>query len=183
MVLKYVVDGLDRYFNDNFTVMLIKWIYDHWSITTGDLAKPANMEGQDNKIEFRTGIKSDLKELQVLTLQGQTRVGQPDGSTGYIGTGTNDASFLTQVLVTTKADSGSMYDTSEHLRLMEKEIIEICGLYLQTPKTPNTDMFGIKNIVYDTGDRQYEPNDDFDKSEWDSIHSIWLWYVLVQRDL
>lgn len=183
MVLAYVVDQLDRYFNENFTVMLIKWIYDHWSITTGPLAKPATMEGRSNLIEFRTGIKSDLKTLQVLTLQGQTRIGQPNGESGYIGTGTNDASYLTQVLVTTKANSGTMNDTSEHLRLMEKELLQIVGLYLQTPKTPGTDMYGIKNIIYDTGDRQYEPTDDFDKSEWDSIHSIWLWYILTVKDV
>lgn len=157
--------------------MLIKHIFDNWTSTTGDIAKPVTMEGQTQLIEFRTGIKSDLKQLQVLTLQGQTRIAQPNGDSGYLQVGQKAYSLMTQVLVTVKADNQVMNDTSENLRIMDQEILNICGTYKNSSKTG--DMVGIKDLVYDVGDRQYESEDDFDKSEWVSIHSVWLWYELI----
>ena len=79
--------------------------------------------------------------------------------------------------VTLKAETPIMGDTSDRLRIMEQELLNICGTYKQTNQTGN--MAGIKDLIYDQGDRQYMPEDEFDKTDWRSIHNIWLWYELV----
>jgi len=165
------------YFTENFSVMIAKHIFNNWSTTTGVLAKPSAMEGQSQALEFRAGLIDDSKQLQVTVLQGNTRVGMPDGSSGYLQTGQKHNSFLTQVLVTLRATANVMGDISDRLRTMEYEILNICMSYKQTAQTGN--MKGIKDLIYETGDRVYLPDDEFDKSDWRSVHSIVLWYTLA----
>jgi hypothetical protein len=157
--------------------MLIDHIFNNWTTSAGDLAKPSTREGQSNKIEFRAGIIDDNKMLQVTALQGLTRVGQPNGSSGYLQVGQKAYSMLTQMQVTLKAETPIMGDTSDRLRIMEQELLNICGTYKQTAQTGN--MAGIKDLIYDQGDRQYMPDDEFDKTDWRSIHNVWLWYELT----
>lgn len=157
--------------------MLINHIYNNWTTSTGVLAKPAQKDALDNTIDFRAGLIDEDTMLQVTALQGQTRIGQPDGSSGYLQTGQKAYSMLTQILVTLKAESPTMGDTSDRLRIMEQEILNICGTYKQSNQSGN--MRGIKDLIYDTGERVYMPEDDFSKSDWRSVHSIWLWYELT----
>jgi hypothetical protein len=171
-----------RYFNTNFSITLIDYIFDHWTTTTGMIAKPSTRAGQSNTIDFRAGIIDDNKQLQVTVLQGLTRIGQPNGSSGYLQVGQKAYSMLTQMQVTLKAESPVMGDTSDRLRIMEQELLNICGTYKQQSDTvPTKDIYGIKDLVYDTGERIYLPEDEFDKSDWRSIHSIWLWYELADN--
>lgn len=156
--------------------MLTDYIFNNWTTTTGAVAKPSTKEG--TPFEFRPGIVDENAQLQVTVLQGLTRIGQPDGSSGYLQVGQKAQSFMTQMQVTTKAEALAMGDVSDRLRIMEQEVINICGTYKQTNQTPGTDISGIKDLVYDTGERIYLAEDEFDKTDWRSIHTIWLWYVL-----
>lgn len=157
--------------------MIAKHIFNNWSTTTGVLAKPSTQEGQTQELEFRAGFIDDSKQLQVTVLQGSTRVGMPDGSSGYLQTGQKHNSFLTQVTVTLRATANVMGDISDRLRTMERELINICMQYKQVNQTGN--MKGIKDLIYEMGDRIYMPEDEFDKSDWRSAHSILLWYTLA----
>jgi len=179
LTFNFVSPRIGRYFNTNFSVLLINYIYNNWTTSTGVLAKPASMDALGNTIDFRAGIIDEDTMLQVTTLQGQTRVGQPDGNSGYLQTGQKEMSFLTQIFVTLKAESPTMGDTSDRLRVMEQELLNICGTYKQSNQTPGTDMYAIEDLIYDTGERIYMPEDDFDKTDWRSVHTIWLWYILA----
>lgn len=172
-----------RNFETNFAVLLLDYIYNNWPYTTltGELSainKPAAKEGQNNLIEFRPGLP-DLQSFQVCTLQGRTKAQNPSGESPYLQTGNMQISLLTEVSVVTKAVIVGRDDRTGFLRLMDSAIMKICGQYKQTQQTPGSDMQGIKMLYYDQGDRQYAPNEQADKSDWSTIHQIWLWYILA----
>jgi len=133
------------------------------------------MVGQTNYIEFRPGIKDEFKTLQVLALQGRTMVIKHEQS------GFKRQSMTTQVLVTTLAKVISKDDTSSLLRKMDQEVGRICGMYRQVNQTSG-DMRGIKDLVYEGNDRIYGPKDAFDKSDWETRHSILMWYELAHGE-
>jgi hypothetical protein len=160
--------------------MLINYIYDQWSYTglTGiesALNKPATKTGQTTTIEFRPGIKDDFKQLQVLALQGRTVV------VDHKQTGWKREEMTTQVLVTTAVKQIGRDDTGSLLRKMDQEIGRICGMYRQANQTTG-DMRGIKDLIYEGNDRIYGPKDAFDKSDWETRHSILMWYELAHGE-
>ena len=160
--------------------MLRDYIYDKWSYTglTGiesGLNKPATKTGQSNTIEFRPGLRDEFKTLQVLTLQGRTLV-QEHKQTGW-----KRDLMTTQVWVTTLTKVIGKDDTSSLLRKMDQEIGRICGTYRQTEQLTG-DMRGIKDLIYEGNDRIYGPKDTFDKSDWESRHSVLMWYELAHGE-
>lgn len=159
--------------------MLIDHIYDNWSYTalTGaeeGLNKPAQKVAHTNYIDFRPGIKEELKTLQVLTLQGRTVV------VDHIQTGWKRQVMTTQVWVTTLARVIGRDDTGSILRKMDQEIGRICGMYRQVNQTG--EMAGIKDLIYEGNDRVYGPKDRFDKSDWETRHSILMLYELAHGE-
>lgn len=175
MVNDWVVPELGTNFTYSFSKMLIGYIYNNWSYTTGNLAKPATMQGQTNIIEFRTGLYSDFKDYQVLTLQGPTRRGLPNGQNPNLQIGQKHISFLTQVNVTFKVISIELNEP-DLLYDMEKELVRILGQYNQADQSG--DMRGIKDLFFDQGERQITVNEEFDKSDWRSIWPVTMWYTL-----
>jgi hypothetical protein len=176
----WVVPELGTNFTTNFTQMLIDYIYSQWSYTglTGaeaGLNKPGTPTGQSNYIEFRPGIRDDFKTLQVLALQGRTVVVQHEQ------TGWKRESMTTQVWVTTLTKVIGKDDTSSLLRKMDQEIGRICGTYRQANQSSG-DMRGIKDLIYEGNDRIYGPKDAFDKSDWETRHSILMWYELAHGE-
>ena len=172
----WVVPELGTNFTENFAVMLINHIYNNWSYTslTGveeGLNKPGTMTGQSNYIEFRAGIKDDFKTLQVLALQGRTV------TIDHLQTGYKRESMTTQVWVTTLTRVAEIDDQTSLLRKMDQEIGRICGQYRQANQTGN--MAGIKDLIYEGNDRVFGPKDAFNKSDWESRHSILMWYELA----
>ena len=175
MVEVWVVPELQTNFTTNFSVMLIDYIYSQWSYSglTGPesgLNKPATKTGQTNTIEFRPGLKDEFKTLQVLTRQGRTLVQEhkQDGSW-------KRQLMTTQVWVTTLVKVIGRDDTGSLLRKMDQKIEEICGMYAQANQTSG-DMRGIKDLIYEGNERVYGPKDTFDKSDWESVHSVLMWY-------
>ncbi len=159
--------------------MLIDYIYDQWSYTglTGaeaGLNKPATKTGQTTSIEFRAGIKDEFKTLQVLGLQGRTVVVKHEQS------GFKRQSMTTQVWITTLIKVIGRDDTSSLLRKLDQEVGRICGMYRQVNQTG--DMAGIKDLIYEGNDRVYGPKDAFDKSDWETRHSILMWYELAHGE-
>ena len=180
MVEVWVVPELQSNFTTNFAVMLINYIYDNWSLTglTGveaGLNKPAAKTGQANYIEFRPGIKDEFKTLQVLGLQGRTLVVKHEQS------GFKRQSMTTQVWITTLVKVMGKDDTSSLLRKMDQEVGRICGMYRQNNQVSG-DMRGIKDLIYEGNDRIYGPKDAFDKSDWETRHSILMWYELAHGE-
>ncbi len=172
----WVVPELQRNFNENFAVMLIDHIYNNWSFTglTGDeegLNKPLTKTGQTNYIEFRPGIKDEFKTIEVLTLQGRTMVVE------HLQTGWKREKMTTQVWVTTKIRVSEIDDSTTLLRKMDQEIGRICGMYRQANQTG--EMAGIKDLIYEGNDRVYGPKDQWNKSDWETRHSILMFYELV----
>ena len=170
----WVVPELGTDFTSNFSIMLRDYIFAQWSYTglTGveiGLNKPATPIGQTNTIEFRAGLKDDFKTLQVLCLQGRTVVQQ------HLQTGWKREAMTTQILVSTLIKVIGRDDTSSLLRKMDEEIVRICGMYRQSNQTSG-DMRGIKDLIYEGSDRIYGPRDQFDKSEWETRHSILMFY-------
>lgn len=180
MVEVWVVPELQTNFTKNFAVMLIDYIYDQWSYTglTGlevGLNKPATKIGQTTTIEFRPGIKDEFKTLQVLALQGRTLVVKHEQS------GWKRQYMTTQVWITTLAKVMGRDDTGSLLRKMDQEIGRICGTYRQINQTSG-DMRGIKDLIYEGNDRIYGPKDTFDKSDWETRHSVLMAYELVHGE-
>jgi hypothetical protein len=153
--------------------MLIDYIYSKWTTSTGDLAKPATMQGQSNKIEFREGLVSDFKSLQVLTLEDRTQ------AITYEQTGQNRILLQTDVMVTVKAVTMPM-NVATYLNVMDQEIINIAGTYRSAVRAGNG-ITGIKDLVYNGRQRIYKETDTFDKSDWRSVHSIGMLYELVDN--
>lgn len=172
MVLTWIVPELgNANFTDTFSKMIKNYIYDQWSFTTGNLAKPASPTGQSNLIEFRRGFPSDLKSLSVTVVQGRTQVRE------YMQFGQKIQSMQTQVIVTLRVQTLNQDDPDDVLALMEDELVRICGQYQQSAQVSG-DMRGVKDLIYEAGERQYLPNDTWDKSEYASMHSILVWYQL-----
>jgi hypothetical protein len=176
----WVNPELQTNFTKNFAVMLIDYIYDQWSYTglTGaevGLNKPATKTGQSTYIEFRPGIRDELKTLQVLALQGRTVVVDHKQS------GWKREEMTTQVWVTTLIKVQGRDDTGSLLRKMDQEIGRICGTYRQANQSSG-DMRGIKDLIYEGNDRIYGPKDAFDKSDWETRHSILMWYELAHGE-
>jgi len=161
----FIVPELGTSFPNSFAKMLIDYIYLRWSYTTGVLAKPVAMQGQTQELEFRTGMVSDFKSLQITTLQGPTQVKE------IIQTGQKRYSMLTMVAVTLRVSLLQRDSPDPILSDMEKEIRRLCGQY-----QVSNGMTGIKDLIYDGGDRQYMTTDSFDKSDWRSIEKVWMWY-------
>ena len=175
------VPELEGDFSDNFSQMLIDYIYAQWPYTSltgveAALNKPATMTGQTTTIEFRPGLKDAFKTLQVLTRQGRT-VTVDHKQVGY-----KHEEMTTQVIVTTLVRvMNARDDTSPFLRLMDQAIQKICGMYRQTNQVSG-DMRGVKDLIYEGSDRIYGPKDQFDKSDWQTDHSILLWYTKVHGE-
>lgn len=172
----WVCPELGHNFTENFSVMLINHIYDNWSYTglTGaeeGLNKPAEKTGQSNYIEFRPGLKDDFKTLQVLTMQGRTVV------VDHIQTGWKRESMTTQVWVTTLIKVAEIDDQTSLLRKLDQEIGRICGTYRQINQTG--EMAGIKDLIYEGNDRVFGPKDQWNKSDWETRHSVLMWYELA----
>lgn len=177
MVDGWYVPELGHNFRENFAVMLIDYIYDNWSYTslTGNdvvLNKPASKVGQ--YMEFRTGIKDDYKSLQVVGRQGRTVVVKHEQA------GWKRELMTTQIWVTTVAKVLGMGDVSNRLRLLDQEIGRVCGMYIQANSTG--EMAGIKDLIYEGNDRIYGPKEDFSKSDWESAHSVLMFYELVHAE-
>ena len=170
MAFTTVVPELGTYFTQSFSKMLINHIYNKWSTTTGNLAKPASMEGQTNLIEFKRGFPSEFKSLSVTAVQGITQVRE------YLQFGQKIVSMQTQVIVTLRVNTMGLDDPDDVLSKMEEELENICFQYQQNQSTGN--MAGIKDLIYEQGRREYMPSDSWDKSEWMSAHSIQMWYQL-----
>ena len=175
----WVNPELQTNFTENFAVMLIKHIYNNWSYTTltgGEegLNKPAEMTGATNYIEFRPGIKDEFKTLQVLALQGRTMVVE------HKQTGWKREIMTTQVWVTTLVKVAEIDDQTSLLRKMDQEIGRICGMYRQANQTGN--MKGIKDLIYEGNDRVYGPKDQWNKSDWETRHSILMFYELAHGE-
>jgi hypothetical protein len=176
----WVCPELGTNFTENFAVTLINYIYDKWSYTseTGlleGLNKPAEKTGQSNYIEFRPGIKDTFKTLQVLTKQGRTVV------VDHIQTGWKRESMTTQVWVTTLVKVAEIDDQTPLLRKMDQEIGRICGMYRQANQVSG-DMRGIKDLIYEGNDRVYGPKDQWNKSDWETNHSVLMWYELAHGE-
>lgn len=172
----WVCPELGHNFTENFSVMLINHIYDNWSYTglTGaeeGLNKPTEKTGQSNYIEFRPGLKDDFKTLQVLTMQGRTVV------VDHIQTGWKRESMTTQVWVTTLIKVAEIDDQTSLLRKLDQEIGRICGTYRQSNQTG--EMAGIKDLIYEGNDRVFGPKDQWNKSDWETRHSVLMWYELA----
>ena len=181
MVEVWVVPELQTDFTENFSVMLINYIYSKWSFTglTGleeGLNKPAEKSGHSNYIQFRPGIKDEVSNLQVLTKQGRTVTVEHkvDGSW-------KRELRTTQVWVTTLVKMVELDDTTSLLRKMDQEIDRICGMYQQSAIVSG-DMRGIKDLIYEGNDRVYGPRDSWQKSDWETNHSILMWYEKVHGE-
>jgi len=59
---------------------------------------------------------------------------------------------------------------------MEQELTRICGQYQQSQQVG--EMAGIKDLIYEGGERNYLPEDTWDKKEWSSTHLVQMWYQL-----
>ena len=59
MPTTWIIPEISAPFTDSFSKILLDYIYNNWSINTGNLAKPATMTGQNNKIEFNNFISND----------------------------------------------------------------------------------------------------------------------------
>lgn len=179
MTQKFIVPELGTKFTNNFSVILSDYIYNTWPYSglTGQeegLNKPSNATGQSNYIEFRPGFKREFQKLQVLCSQGRTVV------VNHMQTGWKRDAMTTQVWVTTVAQIIGMDDTGSVLRKMDEAIQDVCGMYSQDGQTG--DMAGIKDLIYEGSDRIYGPRDNFDKSDWETRHSILMFYELQRVD-
>lgn len=159
--------------------MLINHIYANWPYTseTGlleGLNKPTDIQGQNNYIEFRAGNRDSFKTLQVLTKQGRTVTVKHSVDGGF-----KREQMTTQVWVTTLVKVEGIGDYTPLLRKLDQAITQICGMYRQANQTPGTDMYGIKDLVYEGNDPEYGRKDQWDKSDWILNHSILMWYELV----
>jgi hypothetical protein len=130
------------------------------------------MQGQNNKIEFRTGLKSDFKSLQVTTVQGRTVVQE------HLGMGSSRDLMNTEVIVTLRASTMTP-NIAQYLGTMEQELMNIVGTYKQSAQSVGTDMSGIKWLRYEQGQRIYNELEDYTKSDWRSQHSVVMIYELV----
>jgi hypothetical protein len=175
----WVVPELGTDFTENFSVMLIDYIYNNWPYTseTGlleGLNKPAAKSGQSNYIEFRAGIKDDFKTLQVLTRQGRTV------TVNHMQTGWKRESMTTQVWVTTLIKVAEIDDSTPLLRKLDQAVAKICGMYRQSNQTGN--MAGIKDLIYEGNDRVYGTKDQWNKSDWMTNHSVLMFYELAHGE-
>ena len=166
----WVVPELGHNFIDSFSKMLIEKIYDEWSFTTGYLAKPPTPQGQDNTIEFRRGIPGEFKSISVTTLQQRTVVRE------YIQLGQKMQSMQTGVTVTLRVMLREIGAPDDYLKKMEDELQRICGQYKQMNQVG--EYMGIKDLIYEGGERQYLPEDTWDKKERASTHLVQMWYEL-----
>ena len=178
MVETWICPELGTNFTENFAVMMTNHIYNNWSYTTltGELSglnKPPAPTAQNNTIDFRAGIDDDFKTLEVTCLEGDTDANQLEQI------GQKRVEFLTEIMVTTKAFIIGRDDVTGFLRMMDAEIRRICGQYKQSLQTGN--MAGIKDLIYRRGRRIYNisPIDMSDKSKWATLHTIQMWYELV----
>jgi hypothetical protein len=176
----WVVPELGTDFTENFSVMLIDYIYSQWPYTseTGlleGLNKPNEKEGQSNYIEFRAGDKDTFKTLQVLTKQGRTVVVKHEQS------GFKRQAYTTQVWVKTLIKVQGIGDTTPLLRKLDQAVDRICGMYRQINQTSG-DMRGIKDLIYEGNDRVYGPKDQWDKSDWETNHSVLMFYEKVHGE-
>jgi len=181
MTESWIVPELGTDFTTNFSVMLRDYIYDKWSYTSltgieAGINKPATKIGQTNSIEFRAGLKDDFKQLQVYCYQGKTV------TINHQQIGWKREERTTQVWVVTHVEVMGKDDETSLLRLMDEEIDRICGMYRQVDQTSG-DMRGIKDLIYEGNDRVYGPQDDFAKSEWETKHSILLWYEKLHGEV
>ena len=180
MVEVWVVPELQTDFTENFAVTLINYIYAQWPYTglTGleeGLNKPAEKTGHSNYIQFRPGIKDEVSNLQVLTKQGRTVVVEHNQ------TGWKRELLTTQVWVTTLVKMVELDDTTSLLRKMDQAIHKICGTYRQVNQVSG-DMRGIKDLIYEGNDRVYGPKDAWNKSDWETNHSVLMWYEKVHGE-
>jgi len=181
MTEAWIVPELGTDFTTNFSVMLRDYIYDKWSYTSltgieAGLNKPITKIGQTNSIEFRAGLKDDFKQLQVYCYQGKTV------TINHQQIGWKREERTTQVWVVTHVEVMGKDDETSLLRLMDEEIDRICGMYRQVEQTSG-DMRGIKDLIYEGNDRVYGAQDDFAKSEWETKHSILLWYEKLHGEV
>lgn len=170
MVETWVVPELGHNFIDSFSKMLIDKIYEDWSFTTGYLAKPVTPQGQTQSIEFRRGIPGEFKSISVTTLQQRTVVRE------YIQLGQKIQSMQTGVTVTLRVMLRDIDAPDDYLTDMEQELQRICGQYQQANQVG--ELAGIKDLIYEGGERQYLPEDTWDKKEWASTHLVQMWYQL-----
>ncbi len=180
MTEQVVVPELGTPFTSNFSVMLRDYIFAQWpysGLTNEEvgLNKPTTPTGQSNYIEFRAGLKDDFKTLQVLCLQGRTVVVQ------HMQTGWKRELMTTQVMVSTLVKVIGRDDTSTLLRKLDQAVNDICVMYRQANQVSG-DMRGIKDLIYEGSDRIYGPRDQFDKSEWETRHSILMLYEIQHAD-
>ncbi len=178
MVETWICPELGHNFQENFPVMLIDHIFTNWSYTTltginSGINKPSVPTSQTNTIDFRAGIDDDFKTLQVTALQGDTNIVE------HLHTGQKREILTTEIMVTCKAFIMGRDDVTGLLRLMDQEIGRICGQYKQMNQSG--EMAGIKDLMYQRGRRIYSisPVDMSDKSEWKTVHTILMWYELV----
>jgi len=166
----WIVPELEHNFIDSFSKMMIDYIYDNWSITTGNAAKPATPTGQSNYIEFRRGIPGEFKSISVTTLQQKTLVRE------IIQFGQKIQMMQTSVTVTLRVMLLTNNSPDDLLHDMEQELTRICGQYQQSQQVG--EMAGIKDLIYEGGERNYLPEDTWDKKEWSSTHLVQMWYQL-----
>src|ERR1043165_647220 len=126
-----------EYFTEPFENLLIKYIYDKWSLTDPKFPeKPDSMQGADEDIHFRPGYLAEQPTYQILAIQRQTERDGPPlmiGQTSYSMLTTCEVLVRMKRLVSANADEDEDFlGIDPELWNMEQEVLRIVGQYGQS---------------------------------------------------
>lgn len=165
----FIVPETNTDFTSTLEGLLIQYIYDKWSFTTGDIAKPTTFPSSD-KLSFRVGFFDFSRPYEVNCLQTETVPTWWDN-------GRRRVQLLTTVEVHLRMDriDRDAIKADPQLAQMEFEIMRIALQYNKSTQ----DIPGIKDLIWIGQSRNYNVSDEYSLTDWRSIVRINMQYEKV----
>ncbi len=166
----FIVPELGTNFPDaKFDTLLIRYLYDEWSISgTSDIAKPTAFPSSD-KFDFRVGFFGFDRPYEITVLYMETIPVQVLSRNRLL-----LQSIMTVNLRMQRLDRDGA-SVNPELSLMEEEVFRIAMQYNRAPQ----DITGVKDMLWGGVRRDYALTDEWSESDWRSIVTITLQHEKV----